>query len=90
MVTDPEVKERVELARAKGEVALLDTLSDCVDSGRNPSGAMWTLERLYPKHYHLPKVVEHSGPNGGPQQTQTVVKISYEDAQKIARRKYLK
>lgn len=70
MERDEKVREAIEMARAKGEEALLTQLTECVKGAKSPHGVTWWLEKLYPTRWGRAAVqrIEKSGPGGKPQE----------------------
>lgn len=61
---NPSLDARIEKARAKGGASLLGTLHADTMANRNTTRSTFLLERLHPKHFHLPTVI--TGPGGAP------------------------
>lgn len=67
-----EVRERVERAKAVGEVSLVGLTRALTADGKPTGGVQFLLERLYPKRWAKNPVVrtEVSGPGGKPLQAE--------------------
>lgn len=79
MGKDPELCERVESARARGQARIQDLHAGLAKEGKRTAGLEWLLERLYPRDFgRAPIEVEHTGKDKGPVAHEVTLRI--EDA----------
>jgi len=74
---------RYQQAQAQAESTMLDIIRK--EAPKTWQAAAWFLERVYPQRYSRRDRFEHSGPNGRPIQTQTVMLEEIDSAVRAAR-----